>query len=80
MQDRTNVSGIITNKRAIESTVVVDDGLIVVIGGLIEDRVDNVVDQVPVLGDIVHGEAQCFESLRGFVTGKREVGESEERH
>ena len=44
--------GIITNKRSFESTVLVEDGNIVVLGGLIEDRTDNSKSQVPVLGDI----------------------------
>ena len=44
--------GIITNKRSFESTVLVEDGNIVVLGGLIEDRTDNSKSSVPVLGDI----------------------------
>ncbi len=44
--------GIITNKRSFESSVLVEDGNIVVLGGLIEDRVDNSKSQVPVLGEI----------------------------
>jgi general secretion pathway protein D len=44
--------GIITNKRSFESSVLVEDGNIVVLGGLIEDRVDNSKSSVPVLGDI----------------------------
>ena len=44
--------GIITNKRSFESSVLVEDGNIVVLGGLIEDRVDNSKSQVPLLGDI----------------------------
>jgi len=52
VQDSTNTAGIITNKRAIESTIVVDDGLIVAIGGLIEDRVTNSSEQIPLLGDL----------------------------
>ena len=44
--------GIITNKRSFESSVLVEDGNIVVLGGLIEDRTDNSKSQVPVLGDI----------------------------
>ena len=43
---------IITNKRSLESTVLVDDGAIVVLGGLIQDDQQNAVDKVPVLGDI----------------------------
>ena len=44
--------GIITNKRSFESSVLVEDGNIVVLGGLIEDRTDNSKSSVPVLGDI----------------------------
>ena len=44
--------GIITNKRSFESSVLVEDGNIVVLGGLIEDRTDNSNSRVPVLGDI----------------------------
>ena len=52
VQDKTNPAGVITNKRAVESTVLVDDGQIVVIGGLIQDTVNDGVQKVPVLGDI----------------------------
>jgi len=52
VQDSTNASGVITNKRSVESTVLVDDGQIVVIGGLIQDSVKDGVDKVPGLGDI----------------------------
>jgi general secretion pathway protein D len=41
-----------TDKRSIDSTVLVDDGQIVVLGGLIEDQVQEVEDRVPLLGDI----------------------------
>ena len=44
--------GIITNKRSFESTVLVDDGNIVVLGGLIEDRTDNSRSSLPILGRI----------------------------
>jgi general secretion pathway protein D len=43
---------LITNKRSIENTVLVDDGQIVVIGGLIQDDTKNSNDKVPLLGDI----------------------------
>ena len=33
-------------------TVLVDDGQIIVLGGLVQDGVDTVVEKVPVLGDI----------------------------
>ena len=52
IQDSTNVAGVITNKRAVETTVLVDDGQIVVIGGLIQDTVKDGIEKVPVLGDI----------------------------
>ena len=52
IQDSTNASGVITNKRAVESTVLVDDGQIVVIGGLIQDSVKDSVEKIPGLGDI----------------------------
>ena len=44
--------GIITNKRSFESTVLVEDGNIVVLGGLIEDRSDNSRSSLPMLGRI----------------------------
>jgi general secretion pathway protein D len=45
-------SGIITNKRTIESTVLVDDGAIVVLGGLLQDEYAGNEEKVPVLGDV----------------------------
>ncbi len=52
IEDQSNPAGVITNKRAVGSTVLVDDGQIVVIGGLIQDTVNDGVQKVPVLGDI----------------------------
>ena len=48
----TSNAGPSTNKRSIESNVVVDDGQILVLGGLIEDRYTDNRSQVPLLGDI----------------------------
>jgi len=48
----TNPGGVTTNKRSVESTVLVNDGQIVVIGGLIQDTVGDSVEKVPVLGDL----------------------------
>jgi general secretion pathway protein D len=48
----TNPAGIITNKRSLESSVLVDPGQTVVLGGLIEDQVTNGESKVPLLGDI----------------------------
>jgi general secretion pathway protein D len=52
IQDTTNPAGIITNKRSLESSVVVDDGQIIVIGGLVQDSTANTMEKVPLLGDI----------------------------
>ena len=52
VQSTTNTAGIITSKRSIDTNVLVDDGQIVVLGGLIEDTVDQGVEKVPGLGDI----------------------------
>ena len=48
----TSNAGPSTNKRSIESTVIVDDGQILVLGGLIEDRFTENKSKVPLLGDI----------------------------
>ena len=45
-------AGPTTNKRSIESSVVVEDGQILVLGGLIEDRYVDDTSKVPLLGDI----------------------------
>ena len=52
IQDKTLSAGLITNRRAIESNVLVDDGQIVVLGGLIEDRTSGDTQSVPFLGDL----------------------------
>ena len=48
----TSNAGPSTTKRSIESQVVVDDGQIIVLGGLIEDRFIESKSKVPLLGDI----------------------------
>ncbi len=48
----TSNAGPSTNKRSIESTVIVDDGQILVLGGLIEDKFTENRTKVPLLGDI----------------------------
>jgi general secretion pathway protein D len=48
----TDNAGPTTNKRSIDSTIVVDDGQIVVLGGLIEDTYNTTRSKVPLLGDI----------------------------
>ena len=52
VKDKSFSAGIITSKRTLETTVVVDDGAVVVIGGLIEDTETDGADKVPLLGDI----------------------------
>ncbi len=48
----TGNTGPTTSKRSIESNVIVDDGSILVLGGLIEDRFEDNNSKVPLLGDI----------------------------
>ncbi len=48
----SNTTGPITNTRSIESSVLVDDGKIIVLGGLIEDSFGANEEKVPLLGDI----------------------------
>ena len=47
-----NTNGPRTTKRSIESNVLVEDGSIIVIGGLLEDSYSQAEDKVPVMGDI----------------------------
>jgi general secretion pathway protein D len=48
----TTTTGIVLSKRALESSVIVDDKSIVVLGGLIQDSQTNGTDKLPVAGDI----------------------------
>jgi len=45
-------SGYIIEKRDLKTTVIVDDGEILVLGGLMGDDMSDINDQVPLLGDI----------------------------
>ena len=49
---KSNTNGPTTNKRSIESNVLVDDGSIVVLGGLLQDDYSGNVEKVPGLGDL----------------------------
>jgi general secretion pathway protein D len=51
-QSAQAAADLITNKRSIETTVLIDDGNIMVLGGLIEDRKSGGEQKVPLLGDI----------------------------
>jgi general secretion pathway protein D len=65
VEDRTVAAGIITNMRAIETNVLVDDGAIVVLGGLVQDNVSSSIEKVPLLGDIpLLGQLFRFETRR----------------
>ncbi len=48
----TDSAGPTTSKRSIENTVVVDDGAILVLGGLIEEKYETSKQKVPLLGDL----------------------------
>ncbi|MDO9104722.1 MAG: type II secretion system secretin GspD [Methylovulum sp.] len=45
-------SGVSIDKREIDTSVLVDDGKILVLGGLMQDRVEETITKVPLLGDI----------------------------
>lgn len=49
---QSTASGLITSKRSIDTNVLVDDGQIIVLGGLIEDTLTDSVERVPGLGSI----------------------------
>ena len=48
----SNPAGIITDKRSIESSVAVEDGQIVVLGGLIQDQLTDNNSSVPLVGEL----------------------------
>lgn len=48
----TSASDLITNKRSIRTNVTVEDGQIIVLGGLIEDTYQDSQQKVPLLGDV----------------------------
>lgn len=51
-QSAANAVDLITNQRIVETTVIVDDGQILVLGGLLEDALRESDQRVPVLGSI----------------------------
>ncbi|WP_106477885.1 type II secretion system secretin GspD [Phytohalomonas tamaricis] len=50
--DNVDASDVVTNKREIETTVLAQDGGIIVLGGLISNQSSNTQQHVPLLGDI----------------------------
>lgn len=48
----TGAADIVTSKRSIKTTVLVEDGQTLVLGGLIDDKITDVEEKVPLLGDI----------------------------
>ncbi|HET8869853.1 MAG TPA: type II secretion system secretin GspD [Aquabacterium sp.] len=49
---KSSTAGLTTNKSSIETTVVIDDGQTLVLGGLLSDSYSDGDSQVPLLGDI----------------------------
>jgi len=47
-----STSDVVTSKRSIKTTVLVDDGQVIVLGGLIDDQVQENKNKVPFFGDI----------------------------
>ncbi len=47
-----STADVVTNKRTINTTVMVEDGQVLVLGGLIEDTYTDTIQKVPLLGDI----------------------------
>lgn len=69
IQPTAGASDIVTNKRSIETNVLVDDGQIIVLGGLIEDRINDGVEKVPGLGDLPGvGHLFKYQTRRGTKT------------
>jgi len=60
----TDSSDISTNKRSIKTTILMEDGGIIVLGGLMKDTVTESEDRVPVLGAIP-GIGNLFKSRSG---------------
>jgi general secretion pathway protein D len=51
-ESKKDTNGLTTNKTSLETSVVVDDGTLLVLGGLIQDETSINHNKVPVLGDI----------------------------
>jgi general secretion pathway protein D len=62
-------SGVTIDKREIDTSVLVDDGKILVLGGLMQDNVEESITKVPLLGDIPY-LGQLFRDTKTLVTKK----------
>ena len=62
-----NSAGIVTNKRAIDTSILLDDGQIMVLGGLLQDGYSQSNDAVPWLGSIP-GIGALFRNERRAIT------------
>jgi len=61
----TGAADITTSKRSIKTTVLIEDGQTMVLGGLIDDQINDVVEKVPLLGDVpVVGRLFKFKSTQ----------------
>jgi general secretion pathway protein D len=49
---KTDPGGVTINTRSVQSTILADDGEIVVLGGLMQDQYNNNNSKIPLLGDI----------------------------
>ena len=47
-----NANGPTTSKRSIDTNVLIDDGNIIVIGGLLQDEYSNSTEKIPLVGDV----------------------------
>ena len=52
VEDVVTNAGPVTRKRSIETNVLVDDGNIIVLGGLVQEELTDGTEKVPILGDI----------------------------
>ncbi len=65
VENVSNTAGLVLSKRALESSVVIDDQQIVVLGGLIQDTFSDGADKIPVAGDVpVIGNLFRYDSRR----------------
>ncbi|MGV6816430.1 MAG: type II secretion system secretin GspD [Thiotrichales bacterium] len=70
-----NASDVITNKRTIKTSVLAQDGQVIVLGGLIDDSYRDTREKVPLLGDIpvlgnlfrFNGTSKTKQSLMVFI-------------